>query len=149
MALTMLISGLWHGAHWKFVAWGGVHAIGRVCTRRLEQSAFYRRRVPRCIKRAWVFAFVCFCWIFFRADSFGDALTIIKRIFTADWTNPQCPPLMIALILAVWAYQYLYESRARRLLELAWFKVPLAAAMLLYLAFFATASDQPFIYFQF
>ena len=47
MVLTMLISGLWHGAMWTFVLWGAVHAAGRVLTRALEQTAFYRDRVPR------------------------------------------------------------------------------------------------------
>ena len=43
-------------------------------TRELERSAFYRDRVPALFKQAWVFVYVCFAWIFFRALSLSDAL---------------------------------------------------------------------------
>ena len=149
MCATMVISGLWHGAQWTFVIWGAVHALGRVFTRRLEQTTFYRDRVPRGIKQAFVFLFVCFCWIFFRAATFSDACLIIKRIATSGFADPRCPLLMLAQIAAVWVYQFAYESRLKRALELGVVRVVLVAAMLLYLALFATSSSRPFIYFQF
>src|SRR6266550_4965750 len=67
MFLTMVISGVWHGADWTFVIWGALHALGRCLTRELEQTAFYKERVPTLFKQAWVFVFVTFTWIFFRA----------------------------------------------------------------------------------
>jgi D-alanyl-lipoteichoic acid acyltransferase DltB (MBOAT superfamily) len=149
MFVTMVVSGLWHGAQWTFVAWGALHAAGRVVTRELERSEFYRERVPRCVKQAFVFTFVCFCWIFFRADSFADAWTIVTRIFTSGVADPRCPLLMIGLVLSVWAYQFVYESRIRSILDLAPVRVGLTVVMLLYIAFFANAGSQPFIYFQF
>ena len=149
MALTMVISGLWHGAQWTFVLWGALHALGRVVTRGLERTPFYRDKVPRCIKQALVFIFVCFCWIFFRAETFGDAWTIVTRIFTSGFADPACPLLMLGLIVSIWAYQFMYESRLRRVLECGPVKVALVVAMLLYIALFATSSNEPFIYFQF
>ena len=149
MALTMVISGLWHGAKWTFVMWGALHALGRVVTRELERTAFYREKVPRCVKQAVVFVFVCFCWIFFRAETFADAWTIVTRIFTSGFADPACPMLMLGLVLSIWAYQFIYESRARRVLELAPVRVGLAAGMMLYIAIFGTSSNQAFIYFQF
>ena len=149
MALTMLISGLWHGAAWTFVLWGAVHALGRVATRRLEQGAFYRERVPTAVKRLWVFLFVTFAWIFFRAETFGDAWTILARLAGGGWADPALPLLMLALILSVWAYQWIFESGLRRVLDAAPVRVAIVVGMALYLALVTTSSGEAFIYFQF
>ena len=149
MSLTMVISGLWHGAKWTFVAWGALHAIGRLITRELERTTFYRDKVPRCVKQALVFLFVCFCWVFFRADNFGDACLIIKRIATTGWSDPACPLVMLGLVGSIWLYQFLYESRARRVLEWPPLRVTMVVAMLLFIALWGSSSNQAFIYFQF
>jgi len=149
MALTMVLSGLWHGAAWTFVAWGAVHALGRVLTRRLETTAWYRERVPTAVKRVGVFLFVTFAWIFFRARSFGDAWLIVGRIARFAATDPAVPLLAMAMVGAVWLYEALCESRARGLLEAAPVRVGLAAAMALWVALFASSGGQAFIYFQF
>ena len=149
MVFTMLISGLWHGASWTFVIWGALHALGRVLTRRLEQTPFFRDRVPRIVKQALVFAFVCFAWIFFRARTLDDAWLVVTRIAAGGLGDPRFPCLMLALVVSVWAYQFLYESRARRFLELSVVRVALVVGMLVYIAIVPTQSGQPFIYFQF
>jgi alginate O-acetyltransferase complex protein AlgI len=149
MALTMVISGLWHGAAWTFVIWGALHALGRFATRELERTSFYRKRLPRLVKQLLVFSFVTFAWIFFRAASLEDAGIIVTRIFTDRWTDPEFPLFMMLLIISVWVYQFGMESRVRPLLGRAPVRVGLALGMVLYLALFATGSTQPFIYFQF
>jgi alginate O-acetyltransferase complex protein AlgI len=58
--LTMVLSGLWHGAAWTFVLWGAVHALGRFATREMERTTFYRDRIPRLVKQAFVFVIVMF-----------------------------------------------------------------------------------------
>ena len=149
MALTMIVSGLWHGAAWTFVLWGAVHALGRVATRRLEQSAFYRECVPTAVKRLWVFLFVTFAWIFFRAETFGDAWTILGRLVSWGVSDPAFPLLALGLIAGVWVYQWIFESRLRRVLELAPVRVAIIVGMALYLSLVATSGGRPFIYFQF
>ncbi|KPK82951.1 MAG: hypothetical protein AMJ81_08800 [Phycisphaerae bacterium SM23_33] len=149
MVLTMLICGLWHGAAWTFVVWGALHALGRVLTRRLESTAFYRQKVPRPVKQALVFAFVTFAWIFFRANSIGDAWLIVGRIFSGRWADPAFPLLALGLVACVWAYQHMHESGARRVLRLAPVRVGIVVFMILYLAVVAGGGAQPFIYFQF
>lgn len=146
--LTFVISGLWHGAAWTFVIWGALHALGVMATREFERSAWYRQQVPRWLKQAGVFAFTGFAWIFFRAGSLDDAWTIVTRLFTTPWTDPGFPMLMVGLIASVWAYQFLWESRYRRVLEARPVRVALAGAMVLYLLFFS-AKGGAFIYFQF
>ena len=76
--LTMLLGGLWHGAGWTFVVWGGIHGIGLALERWWQRS-------PRCVAarrddaaragvaRLVTFHVVCLAWVFFRADSFGGA----------------------------------------------------------------------------
>jgi len=106
---TMVLSGLWHGAAWTFVLWGVVHALGNFATRELE-----RNWVPRGVKVLIVppctWFFVMFAWVFFRSESIGAAGTIVARTFTSGLDNPYCPLLALALIAAVWAYQYGFES---------------------------------------
>jgi alginate O-acetyltransferase complex protein AlgI len=158
MFLTMVISGIWHGANWTFVIWGALHAVGRVLTRELERTYFYREVVPTFVKQLLVFTFVTFTWIFFRAQDLKDgtsalqaAWLIIRRILTTAWINPQFPILMLVLVLAVWAYQFLYNAgvKTRAVLEFAPVRVGLVVLMITYLAIVAQPSTKAFIYFQF
>jgi D-alanyl-lipoteichoic acid acyltransferase DltB (MBOAT superfamily) len=151
MFITMVVSGIWHGAAWTFVIWGALHALGRCLTRELEQTDFYKNRVPRLLKQLLVFAFVTFTWIFFRARSLDDAWLIIGRIFTTGWEDPRFPLLMAGLVLAVWLYQLLFTSRSRIKNVLGWrpVRIGLAVLMIVYLLVVAQPSTKQFIYFQF
>ena len=149
MFLTMVISGLWHGAAWTFVIWGALHGLGRFCTRELEKTSFYKERVPKVAKQLLVFVFVSFAWIFFRAETISDAWVIVTRIFSSGLANPYCPLLALALIFAVWLYQFAYESKLRWVLELRYVRVGIVLLLVFYLAFFAPASEKGFIYLQF
>ena len=146
--ITFFISGIWHGAAWTFVIWGLLHALGILITRELERSRFYRERVPRLAKQLATFAFVCLAWIFFRAGSVGDATFILSRIFAGFWHTPQMPMLMLLLVVLIWLYQFVYESRFKTVLESGVVRIGVAAFMILYLCLFATEGGA-FIYFQF
>ncbi|HPA46730.1 MAG TPA: MBOAT family O-acyltransferase [bacterium] len=147
--LTMVISGLWHGAGWTFVIWGALHALGRVFTLRLERSPYYRDRVPKFLKQLFIFLFVTFTWIFFRATSLDDALLITGRIFTGSVADPRFPLAALAMIAALWTYAFLYESPYRFLIQNRPVKVFLVILMVLYIAVAAPSGEQAFIYFQF
>jgi alginate O-acetyltransferase complex protein AlgI len=149
MVLTMLVAGLWHGAAWTFIIWGGLHALGRCVTRELETTSFYRERVPKIVKQLFTFHFVCLTWIFFRAETFGKAVTVLKGIFTFPWVNPQFPVVAIMFIISVWLYQFIYESRLRTVLELSAVKIVLMFSMIFYMVFFRMAGYEIFIYFRF
>ncbi len=151
MFITMVVSGIWHGAAWGFVIWGVLHALGRCLTRELERTQFYQERVPRLVKQLLVFAFVSFTWIFFRAVTWSKSILVIKRIFTTAWVDPRFPWLMAVLVLAVWIYQLVCTSRSRfaQVLETPAVKVGLALAMIAYLLIVAQPSTRQFIYFQF
>ena len=91
LLIVFLISGIWHGSAWTFAIWGLLHAAGVMLTRELERSKTYREKVPKLLKQAWVFLYVCFAWIFFRASSLSDAALILRRIVTAALDNPHVP----------------------------------------------------------
>lgn len=91
--IVFLISGLWHGAAWKFVAWGGIHGFyqimedtlsvpyARICDRLKVKTACFSYRL---LQTAFSFCLIVLAWIFFRADTIMDALRFIKRI----WEKP-------------------------------------------------------------
>ena len=155
IALTMVVSGLWHGAAWTFVAWGALHAAGRLLTLPIEKSAFYRTKVPRALKQLLVFSFVLLTWIFFRAESLTDAWLVLDKILAIvpggfrGSTEPLYPLLALLLVLGAWSWQLLYESRVRRLLELQPVRIAAVILMVIYLALVPAAGDEAFIYFQF
>jgi D-alanyl-lipoteichoic acid acyltransferase DltB (MBOAT superfamily) len=81
--LTMLIGGLWHGASWKFVVWGGLHGIGLIV-----HKLYLKLKLPfadakwaKILGILITFHFVAILWVFFRADSYGSAIDSLKQIF--------------------------------------------------------------------
>jgi alginate O-acetyltransferase complex protein AlgI len=147
--LTMVLSGLWHGAAWTYVLWGAVHALGNFATRELERTSFYLQKVPYAAKLLIVLVFVTFAWVFFRAESIGTAGTIVARTFTSGLENPYCPLLALGLIAAVWTYQFFFASRLRWVLEAGIVRVGLVLAMLVYMILTVRGEGQQFIYMQF
>lgn len=97
--IVFLVSGLWHGANWTFVVWGGLHGSYLLISIWTDGfRAFVRRKIglekhpalKKAIRVAVTFHLVLFSWIFFRAQSLTEALFIIRNIFS----NWQWPALM-------------------------------------------------------
>lgn len=89
---TFLISGLWHGASWTYVVWGGIHGLAQV----FEKFLFKVKKKEKIQKpggiKWWVsvvvtFLFATFAWIFFRAETIGDAIYVLQNMFYGI-TNP-------------------------------------------------------------
>jgi alginate O-acetyltransferase complex protein AlgI len=102
---TMLLGGLWHGAAWTFVIWGGLHGTGLAAERLARDLSSRGRRVlhggvwSRWLGRLVTFHFVCFAWIFFRASSLSAAGSVIGRLFSA-WGQPS-PLVTTGVVLAI------------------------------------------------
>ncbi|MBN2397888.1 MAG: MBOAT family protein, partial [Deltaproteobacteria bacterium] len=83
--LTMLIGGLWHGASWTFVLWGGVHGIyllGERFIRRITPASLVWGKAPgRFLFALVTAALVCVAWVFFRAHTLGEACVILGAMF--------------------------------------------------------------------
>jgi alginate O-acetyltransferase complex protein AlgI len=76
--LTMLLGGLWHGANWTFVVWGGAHGLALAVNRLWNSSGL---RMPLFFDWLTTFLFVNFTWVLFRATSFSDAIKVYKGMF--------------------------------------------------------------------
>lgn len=82
---TFLVSGVWHGANWTFIAWGALHGVLLVMEtifKKIKHPSIKRGTILDSIKIAWVFLLVVLAWIFFRANTIEDAITVISRIGT-------------------------------------------------------------------
>lgn len=82
--LVFLISGFWHGASWTFVVWGIMHGVFNIITRIFKK---FFDKIPRIINWFITFMFVNVAWVFFRADSFEQALTILKKTVAFDFST--------------------------------------------------------------
>lgn len=82
--ITMLLGGLWHGANWTFLFWGGLHGIF-ICINHLWRKLDIKINSIF----AWILTFnaVNFAWIFFRADNFSNAINIIHSMFLLNNEN--------------------------------------------------------------
>ena len=78
LLITMLIGGLWHGASWMFVIWGGLHGIA-LCINRFWQKSKIKLANP--INIVLTFIFINFTWIIFRANNFSQVKKILYSLF--------------------------------------------------------------------
>lgn len=82
--LTMLIGGLWHGASWTFVAWGGIHGLYLLLTHFVGAKYAFFRSVPALVSIPFTFLLVALAWVPFRAASFDGVLTILHAAVSGD-----------------------------------------------------------------
>jgi D-alanyl-lipoteichoic acid acyltransferase DltB (MBOAT superfamily) len=159
LMMTMLIGGLWHGASWTFVVWGGLHGaylVGERGVRRVLGSAAWRHAfAARLAAAALTFTLVCVAWVFFRATSFAQAFAILKAMFGIDGGARALPvidyELVIPTIVAILGLHWL--TRERSLEELVertpWLARSAALAFMIVAIVVAQGKDRAFIYFQF
>ncbi|MBR5435940.1 MAG: MBOAT family protein [Muribaculaceae bacterium] len=81
--VTFLVSGLWHGANWTFVLWGGIHGAAQVVEKWLGLQKSQRKGLGRLLRITVTFIVVNFAWVFFKMSSVSDAVSCIGRMFTA------------------------------------------------------------------
>jgi alginate O-acetyltransferase complex protein AlgI len=149
LMLTMLLGGLWHGAGWNFVVWGGLHGLGLCAQRALGARVM---RIPRPLLVVATFAFVCLCWVFFRAQTFEQALTVLRGGLGLGAGTQTIDARLLGLLgLLGGAHLLAASGRAR-----AWWRggpgVVFAAGYGLAVALvlpFVSVDFTPFIYFQF
>ncbi|MDD3162324.1 MAG: MBOAT family protein [Bacteroidales bacterium] len=164
--ITMLLGGLWHGASLKFVFWGGLHGLSLI-VHKLLMRLFPWMKVNGSEMSAWqrlfgvllTFHIVSACWVFFRADSFAQAIEVFNRIFTAF--HPEVLPqfvlgykVVFSLMILGYLLHFVPQQLETRVND-AVIRMPLvlqAVAITLLIIFIfqiKSAEIQPFIYFQF
>jgi len=157
---TMLLGGLWHGAATRFIIWGALHGLGLAAERWVRENV---HGIPGGLRRAlgsfWTFHFVCFCWIFFRAENMDIVGAMLHQI--AFDFRPEIFPEFLAGYATVvfwmgvgYALHLLPKSLEMKA-QNAVTTLPLVGKAILLTLFIALvmqvkSSDvQPFIYFQF
>jgi D-alanyl-lipoteichoic acid acyltransferase DltB (MBOAT superfamily) len=165
LMITMLLGGLWHGAAWTFVIWGGLHGL-YLAVHKAFTGKSVNVKDTATISRTWTqllvkplcifitFNLVCFAWIFFRADSLGDALTYISRLgstqgkeianrFEIVFLFYLCTVLLIDL-LSDWK-----RSETPVLPKNVFLRGLCYGSALFLLVFIGSNNSDPFVYFQF
>jgi D-alanyl-lipoteichoic acid acyltransferase DltB (MBOAT superfamily) len=168
LMLTMLIGGLWHGASWTFVVWGGLHglylAVHKLWLARTGRTRPDAARGPLPIdllKMLATFHLVTLTWIFFRSATFADAWAYLTGIVT--WRAPtgafafgevtaMRPYLLVLLVplVLIDVWQYVRGDHAFMVRwQWPWRALAYSALLVTLLVFGNVNQDVPFIYFQF
>jgi D-alanyl-lipoteichoic acid acyltransferase DltB (MBOAT superfamily) len=157
LILTMLLGGLWHGAAWNFVLWGGIHGAGLSIERWWDERGGERRgnRIRWPLAR-WFLTFnvVCLAWVFFRVSGLGSLVEIVQQL-TRGGGQTTVTPAVILAIATGFSIQFLPRAP---LLEARTFfgrLSPLAQGVSLSVVLFITGvlvtgqGVAPFIYYRF
>jgi alginate O-acetyltransferase complex protein AlgI len=162
LMVTMVLGGLWHGASWTFVFWGFLHglllmthrAFQGFCKPRPRLDGVLQGMVGTMLRRTVTFLCICFCWVFFRAATFGAAWEMIRRLVVPHAGEaPPLPVVSLCYTVAVFvvcyvvAYNGLWKRLATRLpapMLGCGYAMALSLALLL-----APGTTKTFIYFQF
>lgn len=157
LMLVMLLGGLWHGAAWKFVVWGGLHG-GMLALERLHGKRSFYSRLPGALRIALTYLFVQITWVFFRADDLAAALKMLRGLIglggdahsTLLLRGVVFKPYYLATFflcaLIVWAAPRTWEWSRR----ITWPKAAIALTLFILSAvLLGMQSYNPFIYFIF
>jgi alginate O-acetyltransferase complex protein AlgI len=157
IAIVMLLGGLWHGASWNFIIWGGLHGAYLGVERIAGKRPLYHL-LPYPFKIAITFVLVMIAWVFFRSDSLSGAFSYLKSMFGLS-VVPETSLLLAGLLYT--PYNVLAVAIAGLVV---WFapqswdwsrKMNGAKVLLILMVFFVTVavlsvqSYNPFIYFNF
>lgn len=160
LMVTMLLGGLWHGASWNFVAWGGIHGLllsvsrsSRLSSDEIDRQAWWIKGVKVFV----TFNLVCFAWIFFRSSSWSDTLTILDSFGRLRFAHAFIDPLSLAYgsvgIFVLLLVEICYVRRTH--FRLDWLRLPSGVRWACYYAtifaitLFGVENGAQFIYFQF
>ena len=158
--IVFLLSGFWHGASWTFIFWGAYHGVFLVLERSFLLKVYKnlgKLTAPLC------FAIVSIGWVFFRAETWNDATSILKRIFAFDFKptliyyNPYTVFVLVVAIFFSFAalipvisklqhkfYEGIFDIKTHL------FLFGFCAILFIYsLALITGSNFNPFIYFRF
>ncbi len=157
LALTMLLGGLWHGAAWNFVVWGGYHGALLAIERKVGPERLYGW-LPKPLRVATTFGLVLVSWVFFRAADLTTALAMLGRMVGLGHPAAAAPllsgllwsPYLLASFLVAAAVVWLAPQSWTWTRDLGPVRlVTVFALFLLAVAALATQDYNPFIYFIF
>ncbi|AZN43297.1 MBOAT family O-acyltransferase [Paenibacillus albus] len=155
LLLVMLLGGLWHGASWNFVVWGGMHGLALAIHKFYMDYVLRKKKITNAVYQffswALTFLFVCVLWVFFRSSDFSVSMAMVRRMFIfspgIDWIATSLliiiPILLTAHFIGMRIKNYLY-------IPLNTFRGQTVFFFILFgVLFLMPVSSSPFIYFQF
>jgi alginate O-acetyltransferase complex protein AlgI len=161
LMVTMLLGGLWHGAAWPFVVWGGLHGLYLIGERLLVKSIgrfpLWQHPAMRVVLMLFTFVLICFTWVFFRATSFTQAMTIVQAMVTLSGKSATLflgsKEILTAggIVAAILGIHWCFRARTLEdiVVKLPWWTVASGLAVMLYAIATLPGEDRSFIYFQF
>lgn len=157
--VVFIVSGLWHGANWTFLIWGGIWGFLYLAEYVTNKVVGWRTVSANFSGWHWIMAFktfaiATFAWIFFRSQSLHEALRIIKLSlvnYSVDHFMKIETYVWVFLVLFILADMFLFNNRFDKWIDKRHFAVrwSVYAVLLFSVIVFAGVEDFPFIYFQF
>lgn len=155
LMLTMLIGGLWHGANWTFVVWGGLHGLYLVAEKLIQKSNV-KISLPKFVYALITFFFVLITWVFFRAESFAAAWTMLQSMFSFSGEGAvvlsylSLIKVFVIMTLTLLTHWYMRDKKVLDTFSQRpnW-QVSTAWTFLLVMLILSQESTSSFIYFQF
>jgi D-alanyl-lipoteichoic acid acyltransferase DltB (MBOAT superfamily) len=151
----MLLGGLWHGASYNFVVWGGLHGVALAANRALSGR---EQRAPTGIRRVvsvlLTFHFVCFAWIFFRSGTFDQARLMLSQLAQLSTFHPNLRADVL-VVLGIGLVTHFLPERWYQWTQSAFVRAPALAqgfglvATAIVLNRMISQEAVPFVYFQF
>lgn len=146
---TFLVSGLWHGANWTFVLWGGMHGAVQVGEKHLKLNKTPEKRHIRLLRILTTFILVTVAWIFFSHSNVDSALTTIRSMFTSSGkkTVNFLWVFILAAIVLIKDYADEYEVTGMKLMDhkTAWVRW-LTYSVLIFAIMVLSVYGEKFIY---
>lgn len=164
LMITMLLGGLWHGASWNFVVWGGMHGAALILHKLYKVNISDKIRLGNIssklynsISWAVTMAFVCVTWVFFRAQTFGDSWQVIKNMFLFKESVGYSVPAGFLLLLTLVFVGHFFgakffdkiENDQGHLFRKPYIQAVLWGVAIFVVLLFGQDDNQAFIYFQF
>ena len=161
LMITMLLGGLWHGASWTFVVWGGLHGLYLVFERRFKGFALsgwsiWTTKLGQIFLILITFIAVNFAWVFFRANTFDTAFSVIKSMFgLSNYAGTFIPLWQLVLIVVftiiMLCIHYYMKDKTIEMVyhKMHWFTRSFVLALCILFIVILSGEDRAFIYFQF
>lgn len=157
--IVFVVSGLWHGAAYTFLIWGALHGACMIIERLLYAKKIKeisdKLNIRNILRIVLTFCIVSFAWIFFRAETLGDAIEIIRKILMSHgslFVDINTLSMAFIALAIVFIYDFTHEYGIRLRLLNSRIKIvryATAALLICYIIGFGVLNSGSFIYFQF